>query len=157
MQYILCIIDIKYIIRFLSFFVLTRIITVLYSLDPFHKPVCNSCILVKPKIESLQIFMCLNEETSETFYPKPTFYLEYLNVLSLKARNIISPDSNIKKLSTRLHLLLLIILPWSWELAYHKAEQSRRIRECLRIISTLLLTSLSLKSPKSWVQETKFL
>ena len=95
MQYILCIIDIKYIIRFLSFFVLTRIITVLYSLDPFHKPVCNSCILVKPKIESLQIFMCLNEETSETFYPKPTFYLEYLNVLSLKARKIIFHDWNI--------------------------------------------------------------
>ena len=83
------------IIRFSSFFVLTRIITVLYSLDPFHKPVCNSCILVKPKIESLQIFMCLNEETSETFYPKPTFYLEYLNVLSLKVRKIIFHDRNI--------------------------------------------------------------
>ena len=83
------------IIRFSSFFVLTRIITVLYSLDPFHKPVCSSCILVKPKIESLQIFMCLNEETSETFYPKPTFYLEYLNVISLKARKIIFHDSNI--------------------------------------------------------------
>ena len=83
------------IIRFSSFFVLTRIITVLYSLDPFHKPVCNSCILVKPKIESLQIFMCLNEEMSETFYPKPTFYLEYLNVLSLKARKFIFHDWNI--------------------------------------------------------------
>ena len=32
---------------------------------------------------------------SETFYPKPTFYLEYLNVISLKARKIIFHDRNL--------------------------------------------------------------